>query len=127
MKRIFAARIEDWRILGISENEVSDKPPKIEPPAMFAITKTNVADDAIEVEDDSTTHGSGKERDNRSLWVYSGWKTKKCTLQHSPLIGWPEGGAGQAIVSETNNAVLQVSKYWDSIINTYLVYKNMIC
>ena len=67
MKRIFAVRIEDWRILGISENEASDKPPKIEPPAMFAITKTNVADDAIEVEDDSTAHGSGKERDNRSV------------------------------------------------------------
>ena len=44
------------------------------------------------------------------------------------LIGWHEGGAGQASASpETDNTVLQVSKYWDSIVHTYFIYKNMIC
>ena len=41
------------------------KPPKIEPPPMFAATETNVADDAIEVEHDSTAPGSIKESGNK--------------------------------------------------------------
>ena len=49
---MFAVKIEGWRILGISA-----KTPKTKRPARFAATKTNVADDAIEVVVDSTTPG----------------------------------------------------------------------
>ena len=41
---MFAVKIEDWRILGISA-----KPPKTKRPPRFATTKTNIADDAVEV------------------------------------------------------------------------------
>ena len=41
------------------------KPLKTELPPMFAATKTNVVDDAIEVEDDSTAPGSSKESGNK--------------------------------------------------------------
>ena len=41
------------------------KPPKTEPPPMFTATKTNVADDGIEVEDNSATPGSSKESGNK--------------------------------------------------------------
>ena len=37
------------------------KPPKTEPPPMFAATKSNATIDATEVVDDSMTPGSGKE------------------------------------------------------------------
>ena len=43
----------------------SAKPPKVEPPPLFAATETNVADDAIKVEDDNTAHGSSKESSNK--------------------------------------------------------------
>ena len=56
-------------------------------------------------------------------------RDKKWNLQHSPLIGWwHEGRTGQARVSpETDNAILLVLKYWDSVVHTYLVYENMTC
>ena len=41
------------------------KPPKTEPLPVFTATETNVADDAIEEEDDSTTPGSSRESGNK--------------------------------------------------------------
>ena len=48
---MFAVKVKDWRILGISKNEAS-KITKAEPPPMSVAMKTNVASDAIEVVDD---------------------------------------------------------------------------
>ena len=42
------------------------KLPKTEPAPMFAVTETNIADDVIEVEDDSTGPGSSKESGNKN-------------------------------------------------------------
>ena len=44
-------------------------------------------------------------------------RDKKWNLQHSPLIVSPE----------TDNAILLVLKYWDSVVHTYLIYENMTC
>ena len=42
------------------------KLPKTEPAPMFAVTETNIADDVIEVEDDSTAPGSSKKSGNKN-------------------------------------------------------------
>ena len=42
------------------------KLPKTEPAPMFAVTETNIADDVIEVEDDSMAPGSSKESGNKN-------------------------------------------------------------
>ena len=49
-----------------------------EPPPMFAATKTDVADDSIEVEDDSTAAGSSKESGNKKD------HEKETTAQNQP-------------------------------------------
>ena len=41
------------------------KPPKTKPPPIIVATETNVANDAIEVVDDSTAPGSSKESGNK--------------------------------------------------------------
>ena len=65
MIKIFAVKIKDWRILGSLKTRAA-KPPKTEPPPIFVATKTNVADDTIEMVDDSrTTPGSSKESGNK--------------------------------------------------------------
>ena len=64
MKRMFAVKIKDWRILGISKARLA-KPPQTELPPMFVATENNVADDEIEVVDDSTAPGSSKESANK--------------------------------------------------------------
>ena len=42
------------------------KLPKTESAPMFAVTETNIADDVIEVEDDSMAPGSSKESGNKN-------------------------------------------------------------
>ena len=61
---MFAVKVKDWRILGISKNEAS-KITKAEPPPMSVAMKTNVASDAIEVVDDRMVPGSRKDNGNK--------------------------------------------------------------
>ena len=63
-KRMFTVKFKDWRILGISKTRPA-KPPKTKPPAIFVATKTNVANDAIEVVDDSKAPASSKKSGNK--------------------------------------------------------------
>ena len=51
---------------GVSLEKRPAKPPKTESFSILATTKTDVADDAIEVEDDSTEPGSSKESCNKN-------------------------------------------------------------
>ena len=54
------------RRFGISLKKRPAKPPKTESSPILATTKTDVADDAIEVEDYSTEPGSSKESCNKT-------------------------------------------------------------
>ena len=51
---------------GVSVKKRPVKPPKTESSPILTTTKTDVADDAIEVEDDSTEPGSSKESCNKN-------------------------------------------------------------